>query len=486
MAIADSLFGSYTNRNKKRISNLLDRVNSFALDCSKITTSKETSSIIENGRARRCTVEEKAFYDKTREFRDRLRDGESIQSIMPEALAVCREAIKRRLNMFPYDTQIEASIAMLGNVIGTNNDNEEVRERIIAEMKTGEGKTLVQILVAYLNALEATKDIDPRNWKSVHVMTSNDALAKRDCTDNGKVFNLLGLTCGFVPSNRSMKATTLAEQAINRRKKQTAYNSDVVYATTSTIAFDYLSDNRITDPKNRRINKEFGYAIIDEADDLLLDQAINPLILSGKQIGEEISEDTLDIKDYYKWATEFLYGKTRGKELTCVVCEKFERSKYKTFTEEHVEKMGVDYVIFLDSSEVVINPKIAEELSTSKSEDVNNMKYIALMDAIKAKHLFLKNVQYEVKVNGEEGTVILLDQNTGRRKYTSKYTEGMQEAVEAKEDFLENESKLAKKRYRIKFSKNIATKAMCTYPDFLSLYKGRVCGMTGTSDIDEM
>ena len=464
MAISDMFFGSYTIRNRHRVKMIVDKVNSFE---------KEFKDL----------PNDESFVLKTQEFRKRLRDGESIERILPEALAVCREATRRKLSMFPYDTQIEASVAMIGTVLSKDKDNNEVRERIISEMKTGEGKTLVQILVAYINALEATKDENPSNWKGVHVMTSNDALARRDAFNNQKVFELLGLSVGFAPSKT--KSKKLSDKIDNIKIKREAYKCDIVYATTSTIAFDYLNDNTIYNPKERIINKPFGYAIIDEADDLLIDQATNPLILSGKIQGADSRNEFSDKRDYYKWATEFLYGPSsiRIEGLKGDTYDQYEKNKHAEITK--------DYVYYMDTNEVFFHSRIANEIAydipnNKYKEEVYNMRYAALIDCIRAKHSFIKNEQYEVRYLGDnEADVLLTDQNTGRRKYSNKYIDGMQEAIEAKEEYLEQESENAKKRYHIKMSFGLSTKAMCTYPDFLSLYEGRVCGMTGTSDIEE-
>ena len=164
------------------------------------------------------------------------------------------------------------------------------------------------------------------------------------------------------------------------------------------------------------------------------------------------------------------------------VFDRYEENKYAKFNE--------DYVYYLDTQEVVFHSNILKEIGfdlkkDSSYEEIYNLRYTALMDSIRAKHSFLKNREYEVKTDKNEAQIILTDQNTGRRKYSNKYTDGMQEAIEAKEEYFEWDSKDAKRRYHIKSSNNSRTKAMCTYPDFLSLYEGRVCGMTGTSDIDE-
>ena len=314
-------------------------------------------------------------------------------------------------------------------------------------------------------------------------MTSNDALAKRDAYLNRKVYELLGLSCGFAPSRS--KSSRMSDILDNLKLKKEAYNCDIVYATTSTVAFDYLTDNTILDKNDRIINKPFGYAIIDEADDLLIDQAINPLILSGKINGFEDENETEEIRNYYEWATKFLYGYPgiRIDGLNGKVFNQYEKNKHAEFSE--------DYIYYMDTEEVVFHSRIASEIGFGLKKDENreklyNMRYVALMDAIRAKHSYLRNEQYEVRNLGEgKADIILTDQNTGRRKYSNKYIDGMQEAIEAKEEYFENSRVGSKKRFHIVNSNKLCTKAMCTYPDFLSLYEGRVSGMTGTSDIEE-
>ena len=244
-------FKDYTYSHKKKVTSLVLEVNKYNSSFKKLSDSD--------------------FRLKTEEFKNRLRNGEKIENIMCEALAVSREATKRILGKFPYDTQIEAAIAMIGQSL-ESKDNEgnkkEIYQKVVSEMKTGEGKTLVQILVSYINLLEATKDEDKSLWKSVHVMTSNDALARRDSLENGKVFELLGFSCGFVPSKRNFGS--LSDDKIIKYKKE-QYDCDIVYASPSTIAFDYLHDNIIYDVEDRYFKKPFGFALIDEADDKVMD-----------------------------------------------------------------------------------------------------------------------------------------------------------------------------------------------------------------------
>ena len=190
MSMSDRIFGSYTTLNKKRVMDVVNEVNSLA--------------------KKYASFSDAELSEMTDVFRREVREGRNIDDIKPDALAVCREAIKRRLNMWPYDVQIEAAAAMDQNVI--------------AEMKTGEGKTLVQILSSYLYAIGATQWLDKSDWSSVHIITSNDYLAKRDKEDNAPVFELLGLTCGYA-EDRGM----LSVNPNYKREKKAAYNCDIVY-----------------------------------------------------------------------------------------------------------------------------------------------------------------------------------------------------------------------------------------------------------------
>ena len=196
MGMSDKILGNYTTQNKKRITKIVREIDSQSM------------------RDRYASMSDKELSSMTQKFKDRLKNGETIDDVMVEAIAVCREATKRTLGMYHYPVQIEAAVAMQDNAI--------------AEMKTGEGKTLVQILSAYLNALKG---------ESVHVITSNVYLAGRDNEQNSKVYEFLGLSCGYVGPKSEM----------NRSEKREQYSKDIVYATASTIVFDYLDDNKIYD-----------------------------------------------------------------------------------------------------------------------------------------------------------------------------------------------------------------------------------------------
>ena len=474
MSFSDSIFGNYTVQNRSRIRGLVSKVNALKGECQKITTDKTKRKFIVEPQhvVKELTEEEIAFLNITNEFRKRLREGETIENILPQALAVCREATKRSIGMFHYDVQVESAAAMLeGNTI--------------AEMKTGEGKTLVQILVAYVNALEATKSLDPSEWSNVHIMTANEALATRDAKNNSRVFNLLGLSTSNIPKRESMPSDAFGRVAYKKQKKE-AYKADIIYSTASTIAFDYLEDNTAVRKDDRYITKPFGYAIIDEADDILLDQATNPLILTG--IPEGLSEEYLKAKELdenrYRslctWASGLLYGPT---PLKPVIFRQYEKSK--------TEKFRGDYAYYEDDRQVYLSDKLRDKLyegfETASDEEKRRMieREDALITCIITKHSFNRDVDYKVETDGHgKGNIMLIDSNTGRRKVASKYAGGIQEAVEAKEEYIENMSPGAKKRFHIEKSKSISAKAMCTYPDFLKQYES-VSGMTGTSDIEE-
>ncbi len=487
----NNFFGDYTSINRSRIEAIIKKINDRALECRNITTDTTKITIDNAGTPMLVTKEEAYFINKTNEFRKRLREGETLDDIMVEALALVREAIRRRIKdsngerkeMFPYDTQLEAAISMLGEKY-----DETHRERVIAEMKTGEGKTLVQILVAYLDILEATKSEDKKEWSSVHIITANDALAKRDQKNNADVFALLGITSSFVPGRSATRTTDPAQMMINKIKKQRAYVCDIVYATATTIAFDYLEDHTIFSQKDRSINRPLGYAIVDEADDILIDQATNPLKLSqrprpnGSEYDKFLIAREEQKRNLYKWATDFLYGKIRKKPMTGKIYDQYFDNRNERFTEE--------YAYIKDTRQIILSNRIQDEIGadlkdTPEDNELYNARYFALLDCIKAKEAFHADVEYRVEVKDGKAKIIIIDQNIGRKKYSSKYTGGMQEAIEAKEEFLENEMEGSKKRYHIDFSTTSAIKAMCTYPDFLSMYEHHVCGMTGTSDEEE-
>ena len=472
MSMSDTIFNFFTNSNRDRIKSVVGKTSKIANQYASITHSQEKIKVRNKStnEVKIMTREEYEFYEKTKEFRRRLRNGETIEDIMPEAFALCREATRRRLGMFHYDVQIEAAAAMQNNCI--------------AEMKTGEGKSLVQILSAYLNALEATSSLDPSQHKSVHVITANEYLAERDHQENSKVFELLGLSCGFAMSQgRVNKSPELAD------KKREAYSCDIVYSTAPTIAFDYLEDNHVLSDSKRFIRKKPHKAIVDEADDILLDQATKPLILS-KSTGKEAK-----VEDIYDWAVRFINGEPgyRKKPVTCHIFNQYEKNKYDPYTEDcalYLDNRFIDmeYLakeIYGPDADLT-DPDIAYEL---------NLKEQAIIKCLLAREYFKEGKQYQVFVDAqatekEKDTtvmkIMLTDAFTGRSLESTRYQDGFQEAIEATVAYnLEQRSKQENKKYRLNFSKKNRPMAKCTYPDFLSIYEGGVCGMTGTSDEEE-
>ncbi len=497
-----------------RLKNIRSRLSTISEKISTYTTFakpevQKSISKVNEYRSECRRMKDEDFVLKTNEFIEQLRKGKKIESILPEAIAVAREATKRVLGMFPYDTQVEASICMISNPRrGTDIDGNKanIYDSVTAEMKTGEGKTLVQILTSYINLLEANYYRDAKKHKSVHVMTSNDALAYRDAVSNSRVFELLGFTCGCVLSRKEMinlvtnilrnkhenfdslsesRKSFLIDQEIIEYKKR-EYAKDVVYASPSTIAFDYMHDNIITKPESRYFKKPFGFVLIDEADDILIDQATSALRLGGTQTTEDLDYERKMRKDHeylidlYKYITGFVYGQKgiRSKGLTYHEYDQYYKARNEVFTEE--------YAYCKDIGEIVLSERLQRELANifPNVEDYNNA-YFILLDVIRARHAFIKGVEYNVDIKDGVGKVVLINQNIGR-KTESKYTKGMQEAIEAKEEYMENFHPNAKGKYHIEFTNQMITKAMLTYPDFLSIYEGRKSGMTGTSDEEEL
>ena len=437
---------SYTQNNKEKIKSLVTKVNEYSSRFKKISKNE--------------------FIDKTEEFKNRLRNGQNINDILVEALAVSREAIKRVTTLFPYDTQIEAAIAM-------------IKDKVSAQIKNGEGKTLIQVLVSYINLLEATKDEDKTKHKSVHIMTYNDYLAKRDATNNKEIFELLGFSCGFVPSKNCFGE--MSDKEINEYKKD-HYLCDVVYSTLPTVALDYLHDNIMYEEDDLYIRKPLGFAIIDEADDILINEKENYLKLFSTDYGfskeyeEKIKEDYELKIETYKWATGFLYGQAniRNKGLSFQEFDQYFKARQIIKDELFKE----DYVYCKDTMDVFFSKELRLELQNlfPKTQDYNRF-YFALCNAIKARHSFKLGKDYILDINDDKAKVILKN---------NKNKNEIKEAIEAKEEYIEQYMDLASKRYHIENAKDKIVKAMFTYPDFLSLYECRVSLMTSNSNIEEL
>ena len=395
MGLFNALFGNYSQKEIKRIMPLQQKV----LD---------------------LEPEYKALSDeqlraKTEEFKNRLSCGETLDDILPEAFAACREAGDRVLGMRHFPVQI------LGGII--------LHQGRIAEMKTGEGKTLVATLPAYLNALSG---------KGVHIVTVNDYLAKRDSEWMGKLYKFMGLTVGLIV------------HGMNKQEKQEAYKADITYCTNNELGFDYLRDNMVI-YKNEKVQREHNFAIVDEVDSILVDEARTPLIISGQ------SDKSTDL---YTAANRF------AKSLKMVKVKEMNDKE----SDETANYDG-DYVVDEKAKSATLTPdgvRKAEEYFDI--ENLNDSENIAIAhhinQAIRAHGIMKRDVDYVVK----DGEVIIVDEFTGRLMYGRRYNEGLHQAIEAKEGV-----KVAKE------SKSLAT---ITFQNFFRLYN-KLSGMTGTAMTEE-
>lgn len=450
MSLSDKIFGSYTKNNQKRIrllvSEVKDRVNLYK-------KSNITSDEIKRRSARLMSD---------------IRSGKvSVNDNIIEAVALCYLATEKAIGISLYDVQLEAALAM--------------NEGCIAEVKTGEGKTYIQILEAYLNALDG---------KGVHVITANDYLTGRDLEETKPVYDLLGLTSGVVYGNDKM----------TRDERREIYKSDIVYGTAKTLAFDYLLDNTVTRKEDRVFNlenehnsyygKAFNYAIIDEVDSILLDDATVPLIINGgypgqkkSDIGEEEFKRRSNLnREMYRKAMKF------ADSLTCKIesQDALEKNKEIRFSE--------DCVLYKDTGRVIFSEKLYNKIygntdvSKLKLEEQESfMNYVvAVENCILAKFYYKRGEHYvlsDVPVKpGKKPRkeVVLIDEGTGRLMPGRRKGHGIHEAIEAHEELLSNG-----KSYHVAIQSPTVTTATCTYPDFISKYKKGISGMTGTSNIDE-
>jgi preprotein translocase subunit SecA len=353
--------------------------------------------------------------DKTEEFKRSLEAGKTLDDILPEAFAVVREVSRRRLKMRHFDVQI------LGGLV--------LHEGKIAEMKTGEGKTLVATLPVYLNALEG---------KGVHVVTVNDYLAKRDTQWMGPIYNFIGLSVGAIQHDSSFIydpsyfSTDKRLDFLRPCTRQEAYSADITYGTNNEFGFDFLRDNmkyEISDYCQRELN----YAIVDEVDSILIDEARTPLIISGP------SEESTD--KYYK-IDKIIPGLQKDSDYTID-----EKAKTAILTEEG-------------------NIKIERLLGAGNLYDPSNIELVHhVLQALKAHTLFKKDVDYVVK----DGEVIIVDEFTGRLMPGRRWSDGLHQAVEAKED--------------VKIESENQTLATITFQNYFRMYN-KLAGMTGTADTE--
>lgn len=335
---------------------------------------------------------------KTDEFKERIEKGETLDDLLVEAFAVVREAAKRVLGLYPYRVQLMGGIVL--------------HEGNIAEMKTGEGKTLTSTMPVYLNALSG---------KGVHVITVNDYLAKRDAEQMGQVHEFLGLTVG------------LNLNELSREEKQAAYNADITYGTNNEFGFDYLRDNMVL-YKEQMVQRPLNFAVIDEVDSILIDEARTPLIISGSA-----KKST----QYYIQANAFVNTLKEEEDYTVDI-----KSKTVQLTEEGINKAERYFGI--------------ENLFSVQNVTINHH----INQALRAKAIMQRDVDYVV----QEGEIVIVDQFTGRLMKGRRYSEGLHQAIEAKEGVpIQNESK---------------TMATITFQNYFRMYQ-KLAGMTGTAKTEE-
>ena len=390
------LFKSYSEKEVKRVRPIVEKINSLEPEIEKLT--------------------DEELKAKTPYFKEQLEKGKSLDDILPEAFAVVREASKRVLGMRHFDVQL------IGGII--------LHQGRIAEMKTGEGKTLVATLPAYLNALTE---------KGVHVITVNDYLAKRDSEWMGKLYNFLGLSVGLVISG------------MKPNEKKEAYACDITYGTNNEFGFDYLRDNMVV-YENQLVQRDLHYAIVDEIDSILIDEARTPLIISGR---------ANQASDIYKKADRFV-SKLESKTI-------IEEDVKDEAQEEDNEKY--DYIVDLKAKAATLTQKgiekAEEEFGLENFNDIENSELVhAVNQALRAHGIMKKDVDYIVK-NGE---VLIVDEFTGRIMYGRRYNNGLHQAIEAKE--------------HVKVADESKTLANITFQNYFRMYE-KLSGMTGTAMTEE-
>ena len=390
------LFKSYSEKEVKRVRPIVEKINSLEPEIEKLT--------------------DEELKAKTPYFKEQLEKGKSLDDILPEAFAVVREASKRVLGMRHFDVQL------IGGII--------LHQGRIAEMKTGEGKTLVATLPAYLNALTE---------KGVHVITVNDYLAKRDSEWMGKLYNFLGLSVGLVISG------------MKPNEKKEAYACDITYGTNNEFGFDYLRDNMVV-YENQLVQRDLHYAIVDEIDSILIDEARTPLIISGR---------ANQASDIYKKADRFV-SKLESKTI-------IEEDVKDEAQEEDNEKY--DYIVDLKAKAATLTQKGIEkaekEFGLENFNDIENSELVhAVNQALRAHGIMKKDIDYIVK-NGE---VLIVDEFTGRIMYGRRYNNGLHQAIEAKE--------------HVKVADESKTLANITFQNYFRMYE-KLSGMTGTAMTEE-
>ena len=394
MGLFDKIFGTYSDRELKRVRPIADKVIALEDDMAKLSDAE--------------------LRGKTEEFKTRVAGGESLDDLLPEAFAVMREASWRVLGMKHFYVQI------IGGII--------LHQGRIAEMKTGEGKTLVSTLPAYLNALSG---------KGVHIVTVNDYLAKRDSEWMGKVYRFLGLEVGLIIHD------------LDHDARREAYNCDITYATNNELGFDYLRDNMVI-YKEKLVQRDLNYAIIDEVDSVLIDEARTPLIISG--MGGAANNLYRDADAFVKRLKKLVVTEQDDKELVG-------------------DDVDADYIVDEKAKTATLTPrgvaKAEQAFGVQNLADPDNMKLQHhLNQALHANGVMHRDRQYVVK----DGQVLIVDEFTGRIMPGRRYSDGLHQAIEAKEGVdVENESR---------------TLATITFQNFFRMYT-KLSGMTGTALTEE-
>ena len=394
MGLLKKLFGTTSEREVKAISPIVDKIEALDAEYSALT--------------------DEQLQAKTQEFKDRYQNGESLDDLLPEAFAACREAAWRVLGMKPYRVQL------IGGII--------LHQGRIAEMKTGEGKTLVATLPAYLNALTG---------RGVHIVTVNDYLAKRDSEWMGKVYRFMGLTVGLVI------------HGVMGADKHRAYAADITYGTNNEFGFDYLRDNMAI-YKQEMVQRDHAFAIVDEVDSILIDEARTPLIISGQ--GDESTQ-------LYTIVDNFVA------RLKCKVVASVDTK------EEEDPNEDADYIVDEKARTVTLTAN-----GIAKAEKAFNLENLAdpenttlshhINQAIRARGLMKRDIDYVVK----DGEVIIVDEFTGRLMFGRRYSEGLHQAIEAKEG--------------VTVARESKTLATITFQNYFRLYD-KLSGMTGTAMTEE-
>lgn len=398
MGLMEKIFGTYSDRELKKIEPLVNKVMSLEGEMEKLSDTE--------------------LKEKTEEFKNRIKNGETTDDLLPEAFAVVREAAWRVLGMKHFRVQV------IGGIV--------LHQGRIAEMKTGEGKTLVATLPAYLNALEG---------KGTHIVTVNDYLASRDRDWMGKVYEFLGLTVGCIIHD------------MDQDERKAAYNSDITYGTNNEFGFDYLRDNMVI-YKEEMVQRGLHFCIVDEVDSILIDEARTPLIISGQ--GDESIDLYVRARDFVNTLSH------RIKSQDEIDLERFNRE----FEEE-----TVDYVINEKDKTATLTDKGIEKaekyFGIENLSDASNMELSHhINQALKAAGTMHKDIDYVVK----DGEIIIVDEFTGRLMYGRRYSEGLHQAIEAKEG-LEVRAE----------SKTLAT---ITFQNYFRMYD-KLSGMTGTAMTEE-